>query len=127
MFSTVEKHSKILYRLQEDLPPEMQPSEPEKESASIFSKPQRRSLILLHIIILGALMLVQRRLLVAMAECGIKRRWTLDGEPEQGARVQLQCVEAAETCIHLLHLLACTRYTFRRWWLCMYVKISIVG
>ena len=119
MFSIVEKHSRILSQWREDLPREMQLSELVKGSGNVFSEPHWISLVLLHVMFFGAQMLVQRGLLVAMAECGIKGRWTLDGKPEQGARIQQQCVKAAETCVYLLGVLGCTRDMFRRYWLCM--------
>jgi hypothetical protein len=119
MFAIVEMHSRILSRWEEELPLEMQWSEHTKESGTVFSEPHRISLVLLHIMFFGAQMLLRRRLLVAIAECQSKKLWTLDGSLEQGAQVHQECVEEAENCVHLLHVLGCTGHMFRRLWLCM--------
>ena len=118
LFSIVENHSKILSQWKEDLPREMQLSELLMGSDNELSQPHQISLALLHIMFFGAQMLVQRHLLVAMATCGIKRQWSLDGKLEQGALVEQQCVKAAEGCVQLIHRQGCNRHVFRRYWLC---------
>ncbi len=90
----------------------MQLSELAKGSGNVSTEPDQTSLVLLHIMFFGAQILIQQRLLIAIAECGIKGRCTLDEKPEQGAPYQQQCVEAAETCVHLLYVLECTRHMF---------------
>ena len=78
MISIVEKHSKILSQWEEDLPREMQLSELLMGSGDEFSQPHQIPLAILHIMFRGAQMIVQPRLLTAMAACGIKRQWSLD-------------------------------------------------
>ncbi|OAP61896.1 hypothetical protein AYL99_04099 [Fonsecaea erecta] len=96
VFSIVEKHSRILGEWQEKLPDSMKLDALAKGSGNVFPEPQRRALILVHVLFLGAKMMLQRRLLVEMANCRMKRRWTLDGTLMQGESVQRECIEAAE-------------------------------
>ncbi|KIW21874.1 hypothetical protein, variant 1 [Cladophialophora immunda] len=118
-FAIVEKYSQLLSQWRGDLPHEIQPFGPVRGRDYVTSEQDSRSIILLHIVYFGAQMLVQRRLLAAIAQCKMEERWTLDGEPDQGAKIQQQCVEAAETCVYLLGMLKYTRNTFRRYWLCI--------
>lgn len=119
VFSMVHKHTKILQDWEARLPPEMKLVELKKTQGNVFIEPHRRSLVLVHVMYFGAQILLQRRLLVAMAQCRLNRKWELDGTPAEGTLVQQQCVAAAEECINLLDVLGYTRHMFRRCWLCM--------
>ena len=120
VFSIVKKHSKELDEWKGSLPFMMQLSSlTAQDSGHRYQEKHRRSLILVHVMQIGAQILLQRRLLVAMAECRINNRWTLDGSPEEGARIQNECVKAARTCVELLDVLGYTKNMFRRCWLCM--------
>jgi len=119
VFSIVKKHSEELERWKSSLPLQMQLSSLAAHDQSRYQEKHRRSLILVHVMQIGAQILLQRRLLVAIAECRMNNRWTLDGSPEEGARIQDECVKAAHTCVELLEILGYTRNMFRRCWLCM--------
>lgn len=119
VFSMVHKHTKILHEWEAHLPPQMKLAELKKTQGNVFIEPHRRSLVLVHVMYFGAQILLQRRLLVAMAQCRLNRKWTLDGTPAEGTLVQQQCVAAAEETIELLDVLGYTRHMFRRCWLCM--------
>lgn len=125
VFSIVRKHSAILDGWRRSLPPAMQLSSILESSSSSYSSAygledkHRRSLVLVHVMGFGAQILLQRRLLVAMAECKMNNRWMLDGPREEGARIQQECVGAARACVQLLDVLGYTRNMFRRCWLCM--------
>ncbi|KIW99011.1 uncharacterized protein Z519_00674 [Cladophialophora bantiana CBS 173.52] len=119
VFAIVEKHSRILGDWQEQLPDSMRLDALVPGHGNGYSEPERRALIFVHITFLGAKMMLQKRLLVEMANCRMKRRWTLDGTLRQGESIQGECVEAAELCVHLLDILGYTRHKFRRCWLCI--------
>lgn len=122
VFGIVEKHSRILRGWQQNLPPPMRLDAllaPAAPGSATLEEPHRRSLILVHVLFLGSQVLLQRRLLVSIASCRMEKRWTLDGSPEHGQQIQMECVEAAATCVRLLDVLGYTRNMFRRCWLCM--------
>ena len=119
VFSIVDKHYAVLRSWEARLPPSMKLKELKKETGNIFIEPHRRSLILVHVMFFGAQMLLQRRLLVTMAQERMSRRWTLDGSYEDGRVIEEQCVAAATECVSLLDVLGYTRHMFRRCWLCM--------
>ncbi|KAH0841477.1 hypothetical protein FOPE_06678 [Fonsecaea pedrosoi] len=120
VFSVVEKHSRILGEWQEKLPDSMRLDAlvPPGHGTGL-PEPHRHSLILVHVMFLGAKMMLQRRLLVEMANCRMTRRWTLDGTPRQGESIQRECVEAAELCVHLFEVLGYTKQKRRTCWLCV--------
>ncbi|OQV10927.1 hypothetical protein CLAIMM_14847 [Cladophialophora immunda] len=119
VFSIVEKHSSILGEWQEKLPDSMKLEALVPGHGNGFPEPERRALILVHVMFLGAKMMLQRRLLVEMANCRMNRRWTLDGTLSQGESIQRECVEAAELCVSLLEILGYTKHKFPRCWLCV--------
>jgi hypothetical protein len=119
VFAIVNKHYAILQQWEARLPPPMKLAELKKESGNFYAEAHRRSLILVHVIFFGAQILLQRRLLVAIAQERINRTWTLDGSFVEGQAIERQCVTAAEEIVYLLDLLGYTRHMFRRCWLCM--------
>ncbi|KIW68790.1 hypothetical protein PV04_04711 [Phialophora macrospora] len=119
IFSLARRHSQKLQAWQASLPPAMKLAELKKEQGNVFIEQHRRSLILVHVMLFGAQMLLQRRLLVTMAEERMNRRWTLDGSYEEGRVIEQQCIAAAEECVYLLVAFGYTRHLFRRCWLCI--------
>ncbi|OCT52784.1 hypothetical protein CLCR_09732 [Cladophialophora carrionii] len=119
IFSLARRHSQTLQAWKDSLPPTMKLAELKKEEGNVFIEPHRRSLILVHVMFFGAQMLLQRRLLVTMAQERMNRRWTLDGSYEDGRVIEQQCIAAAEECVYLLDVLGYTRHMFRRCWLCI--------
>ncbi|KAJ4535828.1 hypothetical protein HRR86_001966 [Exophiala dermatitidis] len=119
VFSIVKKHARILDDWRRSLPGYMQLSAILDSSSENLEEKHRRSLVLVHIMGYGAQILLQRRLLVAMAECKMNKRWTLDGSREEGAAVHQECVTAAVTCVQLLEFLSYTGNMLRRCWLCI--------
>ncbi|KAJ9616918.1 hypothetical protein H2200_000638 [Cladophialophora chaetospira] len=119
IFELVQRHMDNLQEWETSLPPEMKLVELKQEQGNVFNEPHRRSLILVHVMFLGARMLLQRKLLVTMAQERMNRRWTLDGSYEEGRAIERCCVAAAEECVTLLDVLGYTRHMFRRCWLCI--------
>ncbi|OAL18219.1 hypothetical protein AYO22_10797 [Fonsecaea multimorphosa] len=119
VFSVVEKHLRILGEWEEKLPDFMRLDALVHAHENQFREPQRPAFVLVHVMFLGAKMMLLRRLLVEMANCRMNRRWTLDGTPTQGESIQRECVEAAELCVRLLDALGFTKRKSRRSWLCV--------
>ena len=119
VFGIVKKHQRILAEWEAGLPPVMKLAELKKESGNFYAEAHRRSMILVHVMFFGAQILLQRRLLVTIAQERMHKRWTLDGTYEEGRAIEHQCIAAAEECVNLLAVLGYTRPMFRRCWLCM--------
>ncbi|EXJ92151.1 hypothetical protein A1O3_00701 [Capronia epimyces CBS 606.96] len=122
VFSIMRKHSNHLDEWRRSLPAPMQlPSilDPSSPDDCGFEDKHRRSLVLVHIMGFGAQILLQRRLLVAAAECRMNKRWSLDGSREEAASIQRECVAAANSCVQLLDVLGYATSMFRRCWLCI--------
>ncbi|EXJ93934.1 hypothetical protein A1O1_02327 [Capronia coronata CBS 617.96] len=129
VFSIVRKHSTILEDWRRSLPAPMQLSsilDPGFSGGAGLEERHRRSLMLVHIMGFGAQILLQRRLLVAMADCEMNKRWTLDGSREEGASIRQECVAAAKSCVQLFDCLGYTTASmFRRCWLCIGHAFSV--
>jgi hypothetical protein len=117
LFAVVHRHLAVLYDWEGTLPPPMRVQALVREDSNVYDERHRRALIVVHTMALGAKMLLVKRLMVDMANCRRLKRWTLDGNPEQGRQLQQQCVDAAEQCVRLLEMQSSARQTFQRCWL----------
>jgi hypothetical protein len=116
-FAIVHRHLTLLYDWESTLPPPMRVQALMREDSNIYDERHRRALIVVHVMALGAKMLLIRRLMVEMADCRRLQSWTLDGTPEQGRLLQQQCVDVAEHSVRLLELLLSSREVSHRCWL----------
>ena len=119
IFRLVNRHTQVLKSWESSLLPRQKLLELKNETGNVYIEPHRRSLILVHVMNFGAQMLLQRRLLVTMAQERMNRRWTLDGTYEDGRVIERDCIAAAQETVELLAVLGYTRHMFRRCWLCM--------
>ncbi|KAF2278948.1 uncharacterized protein EI97DRAFT_224084 [Westerdykella ornata] len=83
---------------------------------------QRRAIMMVHIMYLGALILLYRRPLVATAGVRLDAdtHWDMEFTPEDAKRYRNECAVAGQQVAHILHLISIDGSTSRRCWLLIY-------
>ncbi|KAF2119662.1 hypothetical protein BDV96DRAFT_610566 [Lophiotrema nucula] len=87
---------------------------------------QRRAILMLHIMYLGALMLLYRQLLVATAETQLTdgAAWSLDLTIEDAKKYRDQCSVAAQQVARILRLISFDGTLTKRCWIIIYWAFS---
>lgn len=84
----------------------------------------RRTIYFVHLMYLGAMMLLYRRIMAATAQKRGPHMWGLDQRCEEITRYVEEGLLAATQSARILGLLLSGNGIFKRCWLCMYVTIS---
>lgn len=85
---------------------------------------QRRSIYLIHLNSLGALLLLYRRHLFYLSTRQRDGEWPLDGDVQEALRYADDAVDVATHTARLVHLLLAEKIIFKRCWLVIYQSFS---
>lgn len=116
------KHQAKILEWIHNLPPTMQFGSLSHENG--LTLVQRRSIYLIHLNSLGALLLLYRRHLFYLSTRHKDSEWTLDGDVGEAVRYAEDAVDVATHTARLVHLLLVEKIIFKRCWLVIYQSFS---
>ncbi|KAL5121410.1 hypothetical protein ACEQ8H_000481 [Pleosporales sp. CAS-2024a] len=111
-----------LERWRSEVPPMLQIPSLTSGQASSVDVYERRAILMLHIMYLGALVLLYRQLMVGTAERLLTdgAAWNTDIPEEEARKYCSECAVAAQQMARILDLIACDGTLTKRCWLVIY-------
>ncbi|KAF2020225.1 hypothetical protein BU24DRAFT_135558 [Aaosphaeria arxii CBS 175.79] len=105
-----------------EVPPALQLAVLTSNTLSSLTLYQRRAILMVHIMYLGALILVYRQLLIATAETQLTdgAAWNIDVSVEDAKRYRYECAMAGQQIARILSLISFDGTLTRRCWIIIY-------
>ncbi|KAF2754887.1 hypothetical protein EJ05DRAFT_513804 [Pseudovirgaria hyperparasitica] len=120
----IRAHMEKLEMWYRQLPAIMRIATLNSEQSEIFSHFQKRSVLLVHIMCLGAVSILHRPLLIAIARSRLAGIWDLDGSREECRVYQDYCFLAAQQAARIANLLRVDNTMPKRCWVAIFQSFS---